>query len=114
MGGPSPLQFLTLAVAATTIGVAVYIIYTRAQDPPPRRRRPRKSGRPSQRILFYHRHEPHFGFTNFAEYPVEYEGRIYPTSEHLFQAFKVWVSLSTHHALSTLLPLSSFWVIGLT
>lgn len=40
-------------------------------------------------ILFYHRNEPHFGFTNFSDHPVEYHGRIYPTSEHLFQAFKV-------------------------
>lgn len=40
-------------------------------------------------ILFYHRTEPHFGFTNFSAHPVEYDGRVYPTSEHLFQAFKV-------------------------
>lgn len=41
------------------------------------------------RILFYHRHEPHYGFTNFSDHPVMYEGKRYPTSEHLFQSFKV-------------------------
>lgn len=44
-------------------------------------------------ILFYHRHDPHFGFTNFSDHPVEYHGQVYPTSEHLFQAFKVRLSL---------------------
>ncbi|EIM82324.1 DUF1768-domain-containing protein [Stereum hirsutum FP-91666 SS1] len=39
-------------------------------------------------ILFYHRTEPHFGFTNFSAHLVEYDGRVYPTSEHLFQALK--------------------------
>jgi len=41
------------------------------------------------RILFYHRHEPHYGFTNFSDHSVMYNGRSYPTSEHLFQSFKV-------------------------
>lgn len=49
-----------------------------------------ESNEPETRpILFYHRHEPHFGFTNFSDHPVEYHGRVYPTSEHLFQSFKV-------------------------
>ncbi|TFY71719.1 hypothetical protein EVG20_g1286 [Dentipellis fragilis] len=39
-------------------------------------------------VLFYHRNDPHFGFTNFSDHPIEYHGVIYPTSEHLFQAFK--------------------------
>ncbi|KAI0080961.1 DUF1768-domain-containing protein [Panus rudis PR-1116 ss-1] len=39
-------------------------------------------------VLFYHRHEPHYGFTNFSAHPVTYEGKVYPTSEHLFQSFK--------------------------
>lgn len=39
-------------------------------------------------ILFYHKHEPHYGFTNFSNHPVWYQGRVYPTSEHLFQSFK--------------------------
>jgi len=41
------------------------------------------------RILFYHKHEPYYGFTNFSDHPVEYQGKRYPTSEHLFQSFKV-------------------------
>ncbi|KAI0790016.1 hypothetical protein C8Q75DRAFT_793093 [Abortiporus biennis] len=39
-------------------------------------------------ILFYHKHEPHYGFTNFSPHPVVYKGKKYPTSEHLFQSFK--------------------------
>jgi hypothetical protein len=41
------------------------------------------------RILFYHKHDPHYGFTNFSPHPVMYKGKRYPTSEHLFQSFKV-------------------------
>jgi len=40
------------------------------------------------RILFYHRKDPHYGFTNFSPHPVVYQGKRYPTSEHLFQSFK--------------------------
>ncbi|PPQ63933.1 hypothetical protein CVT24_009108 [Panaeolus cyanescens] len=40
------------------------------------------------RILFYHKHDPHYGFTNFSAHPVIYNGKKYPTSEHLFQSFK--------------------------
>ncbi|KAF9444466.1 DUF1768-domain-containing protein, partial [Macrolepiota fuliginosa MF-IS2] len=39
-------------------------------------------------ILFYHKHDPHYGFTNFSPHPVKYKGKVYPTSEHLFQSFK--------------------------
>lgn len=41
------------------------------------------------RILFYDKDRPYYGFTNFSAHPVVYEGRTYPTSEHLFQSFKV-------------------------
>jgi len=41
-----------------------------------------------QRILFYHKHDPYYGFTNFSSHPVIYKGKKYPTSEHLFQSFK--------------------------
>ncbi|KAH9942727.1 hypothetical protein B0H21DRAFT_696088 [Amylocystis lapponica] len=43
---------------------------------------------PRQRILFYHKHNPHYGFTNFSPHPVRYKRKLYPTSEHLFQSFK--------------------------
>lgn len=39
-------------------------------------------------IFFYHRSKPFFEFTNFSLHSVEYDGRIYPTAEHLFQALK--------------------------
>ena len=35
------------------------------------------------------KHGPYYEFTNFSPHEVVYEGRRYPTSEHLFQAFKV-------------------------
>ena len=54
---------------------------------PPSRLRKDSYQRP--RILFYHKHEPHYGFTNFSSHPVLYGGKEYPTSEHLFQSFKV-------------------------
>lgn len=41
-----------------------------------------------QRILFYHKEDPYYGFTNFSSHPVVYKGKRYPTSEHLFQSFK--------------------------
>ena len=44
---------------------------------------------PPKRILFYHAHDPYYGFTNFSPDPVEYQGKRYPTSEHLFQSLKV-------------------------
>ncbi|KAE9400898.1 DUF1768-domain-containing protein [Gymnopus androsaceus JB14] len=39
-------------------------------------------------ILFYHKAKPYYGFTNFSAHPVIYNGKRYPTSEHLFQSFK--------------------------
>lgn len=42
-----------------------------------------------RRIAFYHKHRPYYGFTNFSPHRVKYQGKEYPTSEHLFQSFKV-------------------------
>ncbi|KAJ7471407.1 hypothetical protein B0H11DRAFT_1730053 [Mycena galericulata] len=53
---------------------------------PPRRGSPRTPTR--TRILFYHKTDPHYGFTNFSAHPVIYDNKRYPTSEHLFQSFK--------------------------
>ena len=47
----------------------------------------------SRPILFYHKHEPHYGFTNFSNHAVKYDNRVYPTSEHLFQSLKVCAPL---------------------
>lgn len=41
------------------------------------------------KVLFYNKHEPYYGFTNFSSHAVKYKGKIYPTSEHLFQSLKV-------------------------
>ncbi|KAL4069195.1 hypothetical protein J3A83DRAFT_4095497 [Scleroderma citrinum] len=40
------------------------------------------------RILFYEKGKPYYEFTNFSPHSVVYKGKRYPTSEHLFQAFK--------------------------
>ncbi|KAF8428875.1 hypothetical protein L210DRAFT_3563962 [Boletus edulis BED1] len=39
-------------------------------------------------ILFYDKNDPFYEFTNFSPHDVIYKGKRYPTSEHLFQAFK--------------------------
>ncbi|PPQ92579.1 hypothetical protein CVT25_007271 [Psilocybe cyanescens] len=54
----------------------------------PRRSSPVKASSSRSRILFYHKYDPHYGFTNFSPHPVIYNGKKYPTSEHLFQSFK--------------------------
>ena len=43
-------------------------------------------------ILFYDKNAPFYEFTNFSPHGVVYKGKTYPTSEHLFQAFKVRVA----------------------
>ncbi|KAJ7234207.1 hypothetical protein B0H12DRAFT_164079 [Mycena haematopus] len=53
---------------------------------PHRRSSPRTPTR--SRVLFYHKTDPHYGFTNFSSHPVFYDNKRYPTSEHLFQSFK--------------------------
>ncbi|KAG8810887.1 hypothetical protein FRC19_004256 [Serendipita sp. 401] len=40
------------------------------------------------RILFHQKTTSYNEFTNFANYEIVYEGRVFPTSEHLFQASK--------------------------
>ncbi|KAF9220012.1 DUF1768-domain-containing protein [Gyrodon lividus] len=61
-------------------------------SPPPRPHSASPEGpakqQPPKRILFYHVHDPYYGFTNFSPDPVEYQGKRYPTSEHLFQSLK--------------------------
>jgi hypothetical protein len=51
----------------------------------PRRKHPK--------ISFYDKKKPYYEFTNFSPHDVLYKGKRYPTSEHLFQAFKVCVFL---------------------
>lgn len=44
---------------------------------------------PPKCILFYYANDPFSGLTNFSPDPVDYRGKRYPTSEHLFQSLKV-------------------------
>lgn len=42
----------------------------------------------ANKVFFYDKNKPHYGFTNFSNHPVIYGGLAYPTSEHLFQSLK--------------------------
>ncbi|KAG8893168.1 hypothetical protein FRC00_010912, partial [Tulasnella sp. 408] len=55
--------------------------------PPNSRRLPVKPPKPKP-LLFYEENEKYYEFTNFAPYSVIFRGKVYPTSEHLFQARK--------------------------
>ena len=39
-------------------------------------------------ILFYRPKKPHGEFSNFSPHPIEIDGKVWPTSEHYFQAQK--------------------------
>ena len=41
-----------------------------------------------KRILFHRVNEPYGEFSNFAPYPIGLKGKVWPTSEHYFQAQK--------------------------
>jgi len=43
-------------------------------------------------IRFYRLNEPYGEFSNFSPHPVELKGRVWPTSEHYFQAHKFFES----------------------
>jgi predicted NAD-dependent protein-ADP-ribosyltransferase YbiA (DUF1768 family) len=40
-------------------------------------------------IYFSTRHETHYAFTNISTHPIRYQGNLYLTAEHLYQALKV-------------------------
>ncbi|TRM64450.1 hypothetical protein BD626DRAFT_547553 [Schizophyllum amplum] len=85
---PQPYRTADTFLATSTRGPSPS---SQSQFPGPRDESPRpapRTARPRQRIGFYDRNQPHYGFTNFSSHQVEYKGKIYPTSEHLFQAFK--------------------------
>ncbi|KAG9004301.1 hypothetical protein FRB94_006816 [Tulasnella sp. JGI-2019a] len=49
----------------------------------------RRDPSPARNVIkFYEKHQPYYCFTNFSPDPVIYDDKEYPTSEHLFQAFK--------------------------
>ncbi|KAH7885668.1 hypothetical protein F5I97DRAFT_1829656 [Phlebopus sp. FC_14] len=62
--------------------------------PRPHSASPEGPTRQQRRILFYHAHDPYYGFTNFSPDPVEYQGKTYPTSEHLFQTYMEYPNIS--------------------
>jgi len=39
-------------------------------------------------IYFSTRHETHYAFTNISTHPIRYQGNLYLTAEHLYQALK--------------------------
>ncbi|THV03956.1 DUF1768-domain-containing protein [Dendrothele bispora CBS 962.96] len=39
-------------------------------------------------IFFFSENQPYFFFSNFSKHPVDYDGKTYPTAEHLYHAFK--------------------------
>lgn len=43
---------------------------------------------PTETIYFYKVEDPYNEFSNFAPYPIEVDGFVYPTNEHYFQASK--------------------------
>ncbi|CAG7846986.1 SubName: Full=Uncharacterized protein {ECO:0000313/EMBL:CCA70707.1} [Serendipita indica DSM 11827] len=43
---------------------------------------------PNAKIFFSTRHEAHSAFTNVSNHPINYQGRLYDTAEHLYHAFK--------------------------
>jgi hypothetical protein len=67
-------------------------------------RNPRKLSRGRPKIFFYNKGEPHYGFTNFSPHSVVYEAKLYPTSEHLFQSFKVSRPLISARVLNRISP----------
>jgi len=42
----------------------------------------------TQTILFYRQNDPHGEFSNFSAHPFKLKGKVWPTSEHYFQAQK--------------------------
>jgi hypothetical protein len=73
------------------------------RKPQPWNRRPK--------ILFCNKDEPYYGFVNSSPHPVDYRGKKYPTTEHLFQSFKVgggirWQRCSSSLNLSALAVLT--------
>ena len=86
VGQPPPQNSSRVSISSPVDYPVIPGINTHMAAVPNRRRR---DSHQRHRILFYHKHEPYYGFTNFSDHPVMYEGKRYPTSEHLFQSFKV-------------------------
>ena len=84
---PAPRRVSTPQIMEPPVLPGVTTTTTGGMDSRRLRKRPQTTNRP--KILFYNKHEPYYGFTNFSPHPVMYRGKRYPTSEHLFQSLKV-------------------------
>ncbi|KAJ6591615.1 DUF1768-domain-containing protein [Mycena vulgaris] len=80
---PRLMQQLTLAQAFARKKVS-----PKTAEPGPSTSVP-QTRKPAGKILFGP-NGPHADFDQFSSHPVTYNGVIYPTSQHLFQAFKVY------------------------
>lgn len=48
----------------------------------------RNYGNMGEPIKFYHQNRPYGFFSNFSDHPIRMKGKVWPTSEHYFQAQK--------------------------
>lgn len=80
--------------------------------PTPHSSKTLSDGKPNK-ILFYHAHDPHYGFTNFSSDPIEYNGKKYPTSEHLFQSHchSSWNAVPSSQSTSERVPRVRVWYL---
>jgi ribA/ribD-fused uncharacterized protein len=83
-----------IAIAGTVIlatGVACYFAwpYVKEYFSKEKNNEPLPVPDPDTPILFYNKGEPYYEFTNFWDkHPIKLDGKIWPTSEHYFQAQK--------------------------
>lgn len=72
------------------------------------------AGKPSlessiSRVEFYNKNEPYYEFTNFYPAPIKLDGKIWPTTEHYFQAGKFPHNQSLQEAIrATMSPRDAF------
>ncbi|KAJ7844789.1 hypothetical protein B0H14DRAFT_3455433 [Mycena olivaceomarginata] len=71
--------------------------------PTPHRRTPSRTPNAGGAFFFITRPIPTTDFTNFSSHAVFYDNKRYPTSEHLFQSFKMdlalWHKFTQHESL---------------
>lgn len=60
-------------------------------------------------VLFYDKNDPFYEFTNFSPHDVIHKGKRYPTSEHLFQAFKVRIVSYSLAGVDSVFCVSCVW-----
>lgn len=60
----------------------------------------------SKKIMFYRTHDEYGEFSNFSAYPIELDGKTWPTSEHYFQAQKFTDEQIIENIRTTLNPMT--------